>query len=195
MILREQIRDQTSLAALGRRISKTHTKWQTEKVWIEDEKLGHALVTELRKETPPVPVEAIRTHGKSKEGRAVPLANKMERGEVFLPGHDDSWRPGFERELLAWYFWHWAHNPDAVGQADFEVYVRQLQKPGALRGGFMHFANVFEDMDWFKARGGVERVWPIKLGRRRGGLRYRTHLRARRWCAVSCAPSASTRTR
>jgi pimeloyl-ACP methyl ester carboxylesterase len=58
---------------------------------------------------------------------------------------------GKERELLAWYFWHWAYNPDAVDQADFETYVRQLQKPGALRGGFMHFASVFEDMALFKA--------------------------------------------
>lgn len=57
---------------------------------------------------------------------------------------------GKERELLAWYFWHWAYNPDAVDQADFEVYVRQLQKPGALRGGMMHFASVFEDMALFK---------------------------------------------
>ncbi|MGL5839123.1 MAG: alpha/beta fold hydrolase [Sphingorhabdus sp.] len=57
---------------------------------------------------------------------------------------------GKERELLAWYFWHWAYNPDAVGQDDFEVYVRQLQKPGALRGGMMHFASVFEDMALFK---------------------------------------------
>lgn len=52
---------------------------------------------------------------------------------------------GKERELLAWYFWHWSHNPDAVDQADFEVYVRQLQKPGALRAGFSYFATVFED--------------------------------------------------
>jgi pimeloyl-ACP methyl ester carboxylesterase len=62
---------------------------------------------------------------------------------------------GKERELLAWYFWHWAHNPDAVDQADFEVYVRQLQKPGALRGGFMHFASAFEDTALFK-------VWAAK---------------------------------
>lgn len=58
---------------------------------------------------------------------------------------------GKERELLAWYFWHWSHNPDAISQADFEIYVRQLQKPGALRGGFMHFASVFEDQELFRA--------------------------------------------
>lgn len=54
---------------------------------------------------------------------------------------------GRERQLLAWYFWHWSHNPDAIDQADFEVYVRQLQKPGALRAGFSHFATVFEDAE------------------------------------------------
>jgi len=58
---------------------------------------------------------------------------------------------GKERELLAWYFWHWAHDPEAISQADFEVYVRQLQKPGGLRGGFMHFASVFEDQKKFQA--------------------------------------------
>jgi pimeloyl-ACP methyl ester carboxylesterase len=58
---------------------------------------------------------------------------------------------GKERELLAWYFWHWSHDPDAVGADDFEDYVRQLQRPGALRGGFMHFAAVFEDAKLFDA--------------------------------------------
>jgi pimeloyl-ACP methyl ester carboxylesterase len=67
---------------------------------------------------------------------------------------------GRERELLAWYFWHWAHNPDAVDQADFETYVRQLQKPGALRGGFMHFASVFEDMEWFRQMAGTRLRMP-----------------------------------
>lgn len=56
---------------------------------------------------------------------------------------------GRERELLAWYFWHWSYNPEAIGNDDFEAYVRQLQKPGALRGGFAHFAAVFEDQQFF----------------------------------------------
>ena len=71
---------------------------------------------------------------------------------------------GKERELLAWYFWHWSHNPDAVGQADFESYVRQLQKPGALRGGFMHFASVFKDQDWFREQAARTRLTLPCLG-------------------------------
>jgi pimeloyl-ACP methyl ester carboxylesterase len=57
---------------------------------------------------------------------------------------------GRERELLAWYFWHWSYNPEAVSQEDFEHYVRQLQKPGALRAGFQWFASVFDDAEQVK---------------------------------------------
>lgn len=71
---------------------------------------------------------------------------------------------GKERELLAWYFWHWAYNPDAVDQSDFEVYVRQLQKPGALRGGMMHFASVFEDIELFKGWAASRRLTMPCLG-------------------------------
>ena len=71
---------------------------------------------------------------------------------------------GKERELLSWYFWHWAYNPDAVEQSDFEVYVRQLQKPGALRGGMMHFASVFEDMALFKTWSNSQRLAMPCLG-------------------------------
>lgn len=71
---------------------------------------------------------------------------------------------GKERELLSWYFQHWSVDPDAVPMADFEVYVRALQRPGALRGGFMQFAAVFEDMDWFKARAAETRLAMPCLG-------------------------------
>ncbi len=57
---------------------------------------------------------------------------------------------GRERELLAWYFWHWSYNPEAISQEEIELYVRQLQKPGALRAGFSYFASVFEDTEQVK---------------------------------------------
>ncbi|QCW99460.1 alpha/beta hydrolase [Aggregatimonas sangjinii] len=68
---------------------------------------------------------------------------------------------GKERELLAWYFWHWSYNPDAVSQADFENYVRNLQKPGALRAGFAHFAAVFDDTEHFKVTAKVKLDMPV----------------------------------
>jgi pimeloyl-ACP methyl ester carboxylesterase len=52
---------------------------------------------------------------------------------------------GKERELLAWFFWHLSHNESAVSPEHFENYVKQLQKPGALRAGIEYYANVWTD--------------------------------------------------
>ncbi len=80
---------------------------------------------------------------------------------------------GKERELLAWYFWHWSANPDAIDQADFEAYVRQLQKPGALRGGFSHFAAVFDDTEIFASYADRKLDMPLlALGGARGAAGF-----------------------
>lgn len=80
---------------------------------------------------------------------------------------------GRERQLLAWYFWHWSHNPDAIDAHDFEVYVRQLQKPGALRAGFSHFATVFEDTVAVRAWSRTPLSMPVlALGGERGAGAY-----------------------
>lgn len=68
---------------------------------------------------------------------------------------------GKERELLSWYFWHWSYNPSAVSQEDFEIYVRQLQKPGALRAGFSYFAAVFDDTEHFKETAKTKLTIPV----------------------------------
>ncbi len=100
-----------------------------------------------------------------------PVPNWQSRQLAFFTQTDVAVQfiAGKERELLAWYFWHWSANPDAVDQADFEVYVRQLQKPGALRGGFSHFASVFEDTEIFKSYSGRTLEIPLlALGGERG---------------------------
>ena len=47
-------------------------------------------------------IDAISTQCKDKPTRAGKLIVKLSRGEVFLPLHENSWRPGLEREWLAW---------------------------------------------------------------------------------------------
>lgn len=54
---------------------------------------------------------------------------------------------GRERDLLSWYFWRGADNPNAISMDDFEVYVRALQLPNALRAGMEYFAAVWDDAD------------------------------------------------
>lgn len=52
---------------------------------------------------------------------------------------------GRERELLSWFFAHIAAAPAAVSTVDFELYVRLLQRPGALRAGIEYYASVWQD--------------------------------------------------
>ncbi|MGQ3355466.1 MAG: alpha/beta fold hydrolase [Phreatobacter sp.] len=52
---------------------------------------------------------------------------------------------GRERELLSWFFWHIAHDGEAVSPEHFEAYLRAIQRPGALRAGIMYYASVWQD--------------------------------------------------
>lgn len=58
---------------------------------------------------------------------------------------------GRERELLGWFFSHIAMNPGAVTAEDFQLYVRQLERPGALRAGIEYYASVWKDAESNKA--------------------------------------------
>jgi phage terminase large subunit-like protein len=98
LLFRDQIREQVSINGLCDLIRKAHGSWKPERIWIEDEKLGHALKDAL----PGLPIDLVRTLGRDKALRAAPLANKLEQGEVFLPKYNSAWRPTFESELLAW---------------------------------------------------------------------------------------------
>ena len=62
-----------------------------------------------------------------------------------LPDVAEAFMSGQERKLLSWFFWHLSANPDAVSPEDFELYVRQLTKPGALRAGMSLYASVWTD--------------------------------------------------
>jgi pimeloyl-ACP methyl ester carboxylesterase len=54
---------------------------------------------------------------------------------------------GKERELLSWFFWHLSYDHGAVGPEDFELYVRELQKPGALRAMAEYYGQVWKDAE------------------------------------------------
>lgn len=53
---------------------------------------------------------------------------------------------GRERELLGWFFYHFAFSGNAsVSREHFETYVREVSKPGALRAGINYYAAVWRD--------------------------------------------------
>ncbi|NVO32282.1 alpha/beta fold hydrolase [Hymenobacter lapidiphilus] len=62
-----------------------------------------------------------------------------------LPDVAESFMGGQERKFLSWIFWHLSCNPDAISQKDFELYARQLSKPGAFRAGINLYAAVWTD--------------------------------------------------
>lgn len=55
---------------------------------------------------------------------------------------------GQERELLAWFFYHFAYSGNAsVSEAHMDAYAREISKPGALRAGISYYAAVWQDAD------------------------------------------------
>lgn len=99
LFLRDVWRGQVPFMDFCSQIRRTHAQWQPERLFIENEKLGVALVDTLRGE---MPIETIATRGESKLVRAAPLLQKCERGEILFPRHNITWRQPLEAELLAW---------------------------------------------------------------------------------------------
>lgn len=99
LLLRHQVRVQVGFEKLCQLIEQTFATWQPDRIWIEDEKLGKAAVDLLRRR---LPIECVKTAGRDKATRAARLIIKFERGEVYLPKNESSWRPGLEAEFLAW---------------------------------------------------------------------------------------------
>jgi phage terminase large subunit-like protein len=99
LLLRHQVRMRVGFEGLCRIICNVAGEWQPERIWIEDEKLGRAACETLERD---LPIGLIPTAGQDKVARAARLTLKLERGEIFLPRHDTTWRPAWEAELLAW---------------------------------------------------------------------------------------------
>jgi len=99
LLLRHQARVRVGFDGLCRTIREVFAAWRPERVWIEGEKLGQAAFDVLKKE---LPIECLRIGVSDKATRAGRLLLKLERGEIFLPRHETTWRPAFEAELLAW---------------------------------------------------------------------------------------------
>jgi phage terminase large subunit-like protein len=99
LILRHQVRRQVGFGELCDLIREVHRDWRPERIWIEGEKLGRAAHDSLQRE---VPIECLPPGVSDKSTRAGPLIVKLEKGEVFLPKHETTWRPNLEAELLAW---------------------------------------------------------------------------------------------
>ncbi len=49
---------------------------------------------------------------------------------------------GREREYLSWFYREFSYQPDAIGPADIDEYLRTYTQPGALRAGFSYYRSI-----------------------------------------------------
>jgi pimeloyl-ACP methyl ester carboxylesterase len=112
--------------------------------------------------------------------QAMVAAPDMENWQLALfasaPDMAERLFTGRERDLLAWYFNHSSDNPNAVGAADFEVYARELTKPGALRAMIRYFAATWTDAEHNREDARTKLAMPVLAvgGARNAGPRIRT---------------------
>jgi phage terminase large subunit-like protein len=125
MLLRYQIRERVDLPTLCGLIKGVHRDWRPERIWIEGEKLGRAVYDLLHGK---VPIELLKTGRSDKSVRAGPLLVKLERGEVFLPKYNTTWRPLFELELLTWK----GEEQQAADQVDAAAYAAIVVGEGQM---------------------------------------------------------------
>lgn len=116
-------------ALLCRTIERIFAERKVQRVFVEGERLGQAVRSTLKEK---LPIECIMTDNKSKLARATPLIGKMERGEVFLPRQNSTWRPGFEQELLAWRG-NKAEPADQIDAAAYAARVAEFRQGEVVR--------------------------------------------------------------
>jgi phage terminase large subunit-like protein len=110
LILRHQVRGHLGFGEIKSTLEELHAQWRPERIWIENEKLGIATVDQL----------------------ASRLLNKLERGEVFLPAYENSWRHALEAELLSW-TGDEREPADQIDAAAYAAIIADTAAPGILR--------------------------------------------------------------
>ena len=108
LFLRHVWRDQVNWDGLKAGVRGTLHDWRPQRTLIENAHHGPPLAAELRGEFQIQLVNPVTRAMRGQSGmpgkveRATPLLNKLERGEVFLPRHNNHWLPDLEAEWLAW---------------------------------------------------------------------------------------------
>jgi phage terminase large subunit-like protein len=128
LILRHQERGLLGFDEIVVLLTALHEQWQSERIWIENERLGQATLDQLRHA---LPIELVPTRGKDKATRASTLILKFSRGEIFLPKYESTWLPDFQNELFAWTGKD-DQPADQIDAAAYAAIISQTAAPGIL---------------------------------------------------------------
>lgn len=128
LLLRDVWRKRVEFPDLLNGFREVHAKWHPR--WhVENKHVGPAAVQILRRELGNMSLIELGT--KDKLERSTPLQNMLERGEIYLPENENSWRPELEAEWLGW-----TGDPDEpADQVDISSYAAMLEGPAQAAWG------------------------------------------------------------
>ncbi len=135
LFLRHIWREKVDFTDLLSGLREVHKLWGPGEMHVENAHFGPAVYDTLKKEG--LPVRLLSTHVKREKGmsgkpgkveRSAPLQNKFQRGEVFLPRYENTWRPDYEAELLSWT----GLDSEPADQIDISSYAGRICESGNL---------------------------------------------------------------
>ena len=138
VLLRHQTRVRVGFDGLCDVLRRVHRQWRPARMWIEGEKLGQAVLDLLSHE---LPLALLRPGSQDKVTRAAPLTLKLERGEIYLPRYETTWRPTLEAEFLAW-TGDDRQPTDQIDAAAYAAIVALNERAGPIKvNGLVEFAG------------------------------------------------------
>ncbi len=99
LMLRHMWRDRCGFVEVARELIRIHQEWSPSKTRVEDKTMGPDLANLLQTE---IPIDVIASGTIDKVARAAPFLNMLDKGLVYLPKGENSWRPVLEAEWLGW---------------------------------------------------------------------------------------------
>lgn len=99
LILKHVYRDRVGFTDVCNMIRKLYVIWKPSSIRVEDKTMGPDLENVLRGE---VPISLIASGTVDKVSRATTALNMFEKGFIYLPKYENTWRHTYESELLSW---------------------------------------------------------------------------------------------
>lgn len=99
LLLKYIWRDRVGFTEVCNQLRKMYVVWKPHRIRVEDKTMGPDLENVLRGE---LPIDLIRSGSVDKVSRATTALNMFEKGQIYLPKFENTWRHTYESELLAW---------------------------------------------------------------------------------------------
>lgn len=132
LVLKYIYRDRVGFMDIANQLRKMYVIWKPHSIRVEDKTMGPDLENMLRHE---LPISLIASGTIDKVSRATTAMNMFERGQIYLPRDEGTWRHTYEGELLSWQ----GLEDETNDQIDMTSYAA-IEANGSLFGGTVQLA-------------------------------------------------------